>query len=335
MWRRLLDLITATRRPLVVLDFETAGLNGAPPVEYAVALWTPWAPPEMDAVSVQARASAPEGLTYAATGRLNPGCPIDAEAQAVHGISADDVKNATPYRDIGVSSVFRSLATGDTSVAEWPCVWVGHNLAESDLPWAQSWGYIPRDGDAPLVIDTMRMARRLGREHPFPLAPDAVDWPHCPAVGHGLGPYRDSLVGTHTALFGNPPAESHGALADVLSSARVLASMLELWQPAWPGPTTGENPHKALDALLGALNKPPPGVLSWDGWVKRNRDTGVLMWSGGKKHKGKPITCDRSYAQWVASLPAQPTGINGEVWCSDETRVALGLKRSDVLPLAV
>jgi DNA polymerase III epsilon subunit-like protein len=334
MWKRLLDLCAATRRPLVVKDYETAGLNGAPPVEYAVALWTPWAPQEMDRVSVEAREQAPPGLTYAAAGRLNPGCPIDAEAQAVHGISWADVKKAPDYKDLSVSSVFRSLALGDATAEELPCVWVGHNLAEFDLPWAQQWGYIPRDGAAPLFIDTMRIARRLGKEHPFPLAPDAVAWPHCPAVGHGLAPYRDSLVGTHTALFGEPPAQSHGALADVLSSARVLAAMLELWQQMLPGPTTGEDPHKALVDLLGALNRPPPGVLSWDGWIKCNRDTGAMTWARGK-HKDKHKDCDRSYAAWCASLPPQPTGINGESWTSDETRVALGFKVSANLALAV
>jgi len=35
MWCRVLDLITRTRRPLVFFDFETAGLSGAPPVEFA------------------------------------------------------------------------------------------------------------------------------------------------------------------------------------------------------------------------------------------------------------------------------------------------------------
>ena len=55
MWRRVLDLITRTRRPLVFFDFETAGLSGAPPVEFAALVWAPWCEPEMDALSVRAR----------------------------------------------------------------------------------------------------------------------------------------------------------------------------------------------------------------------------------------------------------------------------------------
>lgn len=326
MWQHLLDLLTATRRPLVFVDFETAGLNGAMPVEFAIAYWTPWADAEMDDVSVEARKHAPPGLTYAASGRLNPGMAIDPEAQAVHGISAEDVAACPMWNDIGISSVFMSLAIGgDASGGEAPCVWAGHNIAEADIPWAQSWGYLPRD-EAPLIIDTMRLTRRLGKDHPFPLAPDAPAiagcnaWPHCPAVGHGIKPYAASLGGIHTALFGDPPSVQHGALADVLASARVLAGILDLWTPLWPRSVVGSDPNEALARLLAVLNEPPSGV-SIDGWIK-TRPGQAPKWNRGKC-EGLAINADPGYARWVADLPSQPTGINGRAWCSAETRAAL------------
>ena len=326
MWQHLLDLLTATRRPLVFVDFETAGLNGAPPVEFAIAYWTPWADAEMDDVSVEARKHAPPGLTYAASGRLNPGGPIDPEAQAVHGISAEDVAGCPMWNDIGISSVFMSLAIGgDASGGEAPCVWAGHNVAEADIPWAQSWGYLPRDA-APLIIDTMRLTRRLGKDHPFPLSPDApalaghAAWPHCPAVGHGIKPYAASLGGIHTALFGDPPDVQHWALADVLASARVLSGILDLWTPLWPRLATTDDPNAALARLLGALNEPPAGV-SIDGWIK-TRPGVSLTWNRGKC-EGQAINADLGYARWVADLPSQPTGINGRAWCSDATRALI------------
>lgn len=366
MWRRLLELLGACRRPLVVLDFETSGLDGAPPVEYAVAMWAPWTNEAYDDVTLAARRHAPLGLSYAATSRLNPGGPIHPGAQRVHGITAEDLRGALPYNDIGLVSVFRSLAAGDPDAdggAEGPAIFVGHNAAESDVPWAQAWGYLPThvggdvgqcppmctdenqdyDPGRPLdVLDTMRMQRRLKDSHPLPLHPDipsmddsmwrgqgwsspGVGAGKCPAVGHGLEPYATSLVGLHTALFGDPPEESHGALADVLSTARCLAAMLELWAPLWPGPVVGEDPHAALDALLACLAAPPPGALSWDGWMQVDRDTGAVAW-GRKARKvgeGAPLTIDRSYAQWVMSLPPAPTGRNGEAWCSDTTRAAI------------
>lgn len=326
-WSRLLSLCTATRRPLVFVDFETAGLNGAPPVEYAVAMWAPWQTPEMDPTSVLARKSCPPGLTYAATGRLNPCGPIDPEAQAVHGISQADVAKCMSYNDLaGVSQVFQALAAGDPEAGDGPAVWCGHNLAEADVPWAQKWGYLPC---SPLdVVDTVRLFRRLLASHPMPLAPDAVTWRHCPAVGHGLVPYNGKMDGLHTALFGDPPAASHAALADACTTARCLAAVLDLWSPLWPSPVQGEDPHVALAALLASLNAPPPGALSWDGWVKVLPD-GRRVW-GGKAKKvgaGKPLTADRDYARWVSSLPSSPTGVDGQAWCSDATREALAAGR--------
>ena len=339
MWRRILDLLHAARRPLVVIDFETSGLNGAPPVEYAVAIWAPWQEAATDEVTERARLYCPPGLTYAATARLNPGGPVHPDAQRVHGITAEDVRGCLPWNDMALSAGLRSLAMGDPDAEggpEGPAIFVGHNAAESDIPWAQVWGYVPRD-PLPAVVDTMRMQRRLTKEHPMPLQPDVVGmsegpwrrfalWAKCPAVGHGLEPYASSLIGLHTVLFGDPPEESHGAMADVMSTARCLHGMLELWAPLWPGSVSGEDPFTATDAMVSALNTPLPRALSWDGWLRIDRDTGAITWSGkaGKiGGEGTALTADRGYAEWVAALPASPTGINGKAWCSDATRQAL------------
>lgn len=333
MWARLLRLLTAARRPLVVKDYETSGLNGAPPVEYAVAIWAPWQANADDGLSTRCRhLAAPPGLTYAATSRLNPGGPIHPDAQRVHGITAEDVRGAMPWNDLGLQAVFRSLAVGDPDAEGGPegsAIFVGHNAAESDVPWSQTWGYLPTD-PAPIVIDTMRMQRRLVRDHPHPLQPDVPNMRCCPAIGHGLEPYNTSLIGLHTALFGDPASESHGAMADVLSTARCFAAMLELWAPLWPGPVVAEDPAAALEALLARLNAPPPGALSWDGWLRVDRDTGAVTW-GGKARKvgeGAPLTADRGYADWVMSLPSAPTGRNGDAWCSDATRAAIVAARA-------
>lgn len=336
MWQRLLTLLAACRRPLVVVDFETSGLDGAPPVEYAVAVWAPWQASSDDPTTLLASRSCPAGLTYAATGRLNPGGPIHPAAQRVHGISEEDVRGALAWNDLGLRAVFRGLAEGDPAAEGGPegaAVWTGHNAAESDVPWSQMWGYLPHD-PVPAVIDTMRLVRRLAKDHPFPIQPDAVRHLKCPAVGHGLEPYAKSLIGLHTALFGDPPEVSHGALADVLSTARCLEVMLELWAPLWPAQVRDEDPDIALAAMLAALDQPPLGALSWDGWLAEDRDTGAITWSGKAKkpNKGAPLTKDRSYAQWVMSLPPTPTGRNGEAWCSDATRSQITAALSGTTP---
>lgn len=323
MWRRLLELLTATRRPLVFFDFETAGLNGAPPVEYAVAYWAPWCPQADDDASCTARRGGPPGLTYATTMRLDPGCNIHPKAQAEHGISADMLKGCKRYNDLEVVGFFQSLAQGDASSGEGPAVWGGHNVAEADVPWAQRWGYLPAGAVA--CVDTQRMFRRLCKSHPFPVAPDAIlPGANVPAVRHGLTPYAGTLAGVHTALTGDPHQGQHGAMADVLASAWVFMALLEMWQPLWPAGVQNEDPHAALDALLAAVNAPPPGMLSWDGWVEVLPD-GRRVWGdkAAKVGAGAPLACDKSYASRVASLPSSPTGENGKAWCSDATRAAL------------
>lgn len=330
-WSRLLSLLAAARRPLVVFDFETAGLGGAPPVEYALAYWAPWAPPEMDATSVAARRVSPPGLTYATTARIDPGCAIDPDAQAVHGISRESLKGCKRYDDLEVVAFFQALARGDATAGEGPAVWCGHNAAEADVPWAQKWGYLPRVLDAfpsrLAVVDTRRVFTRLSKAHDFPLSPDAIlPGARVPCVGTGLSPYAASLKGLHVALTGELPTVAHAALADVQSTAWCLMAFLELWQPVWPAAVQGEDPQVALDAMLTALDAPPPGMLSWDGWV-RVRPDGSHVW-GDKAQKpgpGRLLNVDPPYASWVASLPSSPTGENGKAWCSDTTRAALSV----------
>jgi len=332
MWRRVLDLLTRTRRPLVFLDFETAGLSGAPPVEFAALVWAPWCEPEMDALSVRAREAAPPGLWMATSGRLNPGKKIDPGAMRVHGITDAMVAKSPRYNDLEQQAFWLSLAAGGGD--ELPAIMAGHNIAEADLAWMRAWGYLPAGYEPPLV-DTMRLQRRLAHRDgmPMPPVPDAAglaDGPwrrhagtvvHCPAVSHGLRPYATSLEGLTTALFGDPADNGHGALVDAVTSALCFWAMIDLWGPMFPGSTVGEDPHAALDAFLRVVNAPLPGALHADGWLSRD-PTGGLLWARGK-HKGHRVARDPGYAKWCASLPRLPSGVDGESWCSAETAALL------------
>jgi len=345
MWQQFLDLLAAARRPLVILDFETAGLGGAPPVEFALAYYAPWCDPATDETSRRARALCPPGLTYAASWRLDPGVPIDPEATGIHGIRDEDVRGkARSYKDMEVIGLFMGLATGSPADNEGPAVFAGHNAAEADVPWARRWGYLPGGLD---VVDTMRMQRRLTREHAHPLAVDAFqlkgnEWMRevgrtegrgaacCPILGHGLKPYASNLEGLHTALFGDPHDGGHGALADMCAATRCLAAMLELWSPLYSCACPGRDSADDLARLLAALDAPPPGQLGWDGWLAPKTPTtpagpGRYLWGRkARKHVGKPLTVDPSYARWVCGLPSEPTGVDGEAWCSPSTREIIG-----------
>jgi DNA polymerase III epsilon subunit-like protein len=333
MWRRLLDLLAATRRPLVFVDFETAGLGGAPPVEFAVLVYSPWETPVDDEETRRVAPLVPPGLTYALQMRLDPLRPIDPGATRVHRIRDDDVcGKATAFNDLEIISFFQEYARGscappplhpetmDNSVN--PAVWCGHNAAGADVPWARRWGYLP---DADLdVVDTMRIVRRMQREMPHPLAVDTYTQirlehsfavPQC--VHDGLDAYASSLVGAHVALCGDRPAESHGAMADCVSTARVLCRLLDLWSPMWP-PGRQDLPASAnLSALLAALDAPEPGRVSWDGWLVEDDKAGRAGFSWAKgKFRGQPAHRDA----WVMDLPRRPTGDDAlPYWCSQHT----------------
>lgn len=344
MWQHLLALLAAVRRPLVVLDFETAGLGGAPPVEFAVLVWAPWEPPQEDATTAASRARVPPGLTYAATMRLDPLRPIDPGAMRVHGIRDADVRGvATRWDDMEVRAFFRGYADGDPADAGGPigpAVWCGHNAAASDVPWARRWGYLPDITDADIdIIDTIRVARRLAAEHPHPLCVDGLPLVgevggvlHIPAIEDGLDCYASSLVGVHKAVVGHRPAGSHGALADCEATARVLARLLDLWAPMWTTAATDRRPPaEQLAALLAVLDAPMPREVSWDGWLAdepQEPRQGALRyeavaprytWRRGK-FRGAPAHRD----EWVLSLPRSPTGDDARpAWCSPRTAAIL------------
>lgn len=322
MWRHLLNLLREARRPLVVVDFETAGLGGKPPVEFALLVWSPWEEPQDDEETRRVARLVPPGLTYAVQMRLDPGQTIDPGATAVHKITDADVKDCRRYDDLEVRCFFQQYASGEAGDSgSGPAVWVGHNAAEADVPWAQRWGYMPGvDLD---VVDTMRVVRRMQKAQPFPLTFDVMSDLGAGfqdggsgAVAVGLDAYASSLIGSHVALTGCRPQESHGAMADACSTARVLCRLLDLWSPMWP-PSRSDLPASAnLTSLLAALDATPPGQMSWDGWLEEV--DGGYVWARGK-HKGSPASCDPSYKQWVSERPRRPSGVNGEGWCSQHT----------------
>lgn len=333
MWRVLLDLLASVRRPLVVVDFETAGLGGKPPVEFAVLVWAPWRPAEDDETTRRCRVLVPPGLTYACVQRVDPGMPIDPGATAVHRIRDADVRGVAGvpmWNDLEVVGFFQSLAQGDAAENEGPAVLVGHNAQEADLAWGRWWKYFPQT--EPDAIDTMRMHRRLAKEMPHPLAVDIVEQvggaTGVPCIGWGLDAFASSLAGSHVALTGVRPEEAHGALADSCATARVLARMLDLWSPLWPTRRQDVPASANLSALLAGLDAPPPGQVGWDGWLAPDESkvpgTG-FVWRRGK-HKGRPADCDHGYRQWVLDRPRLPTH-DGEQWCSQHTADILGAAR--------
>lgn len=96
------------KRPIVFFDLETTGTN-----------ITNDRIIEISVVKVM-----PDGSEIVKTRRINPGCPIPAEATAVHHITDEDVKNEPEFRKVA-----RSLADFFTG-----CDIAGFNSNRFDIP---------------------------------------------------------------------------------------------------------------------------------------------------------------------------------------------------------
>lgn len=96
------------KNPLLFFDIESTGLNVA--TDRIV---------EICAVKVM-----PNGDEEVKTRRINPTIPISPEAQAVHGISNEDVKDCPTFREIA------------KSLAKWMegCDFAGYNSIKFDIP---------------------------------------------------------------------------------------------------------------------------------------------------------------------------------------------------------
>lgn len=101
------------KNPLLFFDIESTGLNVATDriVEISIVKVSPGAPGEPNKVEVKTR-------------RVNPTIPISPEAEAVHGISNDDVKDEPKF-----SQIAKSLAQFMKG-----CDIAGYNSMKFDIP---------------------------------------------------------------------------------------------------------------------------------------------------------------------------------------------------------
>ena len=103
----------ALKNPLLFFDIESTGLNVASDriVEISIVKVSPGAPGEPNKVEVKTR-------------RINPTIPITPGAQAVHGISDEDVKDCPTFKQVAKS--LAKLMEG--------CDIAGYNSLKFDIP---------------------------------------------------------------------------------------------------------------------------------------------------------------------------------------------------------
>jgi len=133
----------------------------------------------------------------ARTWRIKPGVPISPGAQAVHGISMDDLADCPTFADVAddIVAVFRDAE-----------VLVGYNLAfDIDMLQAE----MVRIGRPMLELANKKIV------DPFRL------WQQCEPR---------SLQHAHQRFVGNEFAAAHSASADVAATGRVLSGMLRAFK---------------------------------------------------------------------------------------------------------
>lgn len=165
------------KRPIVFFDLETTGTN-----------ITSDRIVEISVVKVM-----PDGTEIVKTRRINPGCPIPAEATAIHHITDDDVKDEPEFRKVA-----RSLADMFTG-----CDIAGFNSNRFDIP----------------LLD--QEFQRAGVDFDFGKA-RFVD---VQTIFHKKEPR--TLVAAYKFYCGKDLTEAHSASADTMATYEVLKAQLE------------------------------------------------------------------------------------------------------------
>ena len=165
------------KRPVVFFDLETTGTN-----------ITNDRIVEISVVKVM-----PDGSEIVKTRRINPGCPIPAEATAIHHITDEDVKDEPEFRKVA-----RSLADLFTG-----CDIAGFNSNRFDIP----------------LLD--QEFQRAGVDFDFGKA-RFID---VQTIFHKKEPR--TLVAAYKFYCGKDLTEAHSASADTMATYEVLKAQLE------------------------------------------------------------------------------------------------------------
>jgi DNA polymerase-3 subunit epsilon len=200
----------------------------------------------------------------ACTWRIRPSIAIHPDAVAVHGITAEALVGCPTFE--AATQEFRPLLEASDVI-------VGYNVA-FDLDMLQAEfvraGTPPLDLTKKLIVDVLRL------------------W-------HHVEPR--TLEAAHKKFCGVSMEGAHQASADVAATARVLASMLEVFgltDKTWVEIAAISDPFAKRASWLG-----PSSHVQWD-------DSGAVVFGFGK-HKGAQVDrVDGGFLRWILSKDFPP-----------------------------
>ena len=238
-------------RPIVFLDLETTGTN----------------PREDRIVSIAAIRMEPDFSSDERHYLINPGCPIPAEATAVHGITDAMVKDQPKFARYA-EGFLEYIGAADLG---------GYNIRRFDLPLLHE--ELGRAGKAidlrgRRVIDGQTI---FFHQHP-----------------------RDLAAAVQTYV-GVELKDAHDALTDTRAARDVLLAQMEGFPPLET--EDGEDVVAAMGALCDEVS--PLRISEMERWFEKNPTTGQLAFRQGK-HSGKLLadvaggdSDTRSYLEWL------------------------------------
>jgi DNA polymerase-3 subunit epsilon len=199
------------------------------------------------------------------TWRFKPSVPINPGAQAVHGISIEDLADAPP---------FAACADEIAQVFAEATVLIGYNLA-FDIEMVQSeyerLERPPLDFSGKTIVDAFRLWQQYEPR---------------------------SLQNAHQRFVGQGFAAAHSASADVAATGRVLSGMLSHFGLAgrdWGAIATACDPDGKLKPQSRASWVGPSRHLQW------NDEGDVIMTFGKHQNVALHLVAknDRDYVRWV------------------------------------
>lgn len=184
---------------------------------------------------------------------INPGCPIPAEATALHRITDSMVADAPSFRE---------AAEGILTRFEDADVVMGYNLLDYDLPLLEAEfarAGFPTTIDRSKVIDLIVFARWHLRDH------------------------RSRKLGDVCAHYGVDLKNAHSAKADAVATHDLLYYMLD----SGVVPTDVE---KALAQQAKMVEEIKKEADAWSYWLYRDRKFPSVIRLGAGKHVGRPLS---------------------------------------------
>ena len=244
----------ALKNPLLFFDIESTGLNVASDriVEISIVKVSPGAPGEPNKVEVKTR-------------RINPTIPIPPEAQAIHGISDDDVKDCPTFRQIA-----KSLAR----------IMEGCDIA----------GYNSLKFDIPLLAEEFARAKNEGVNVEFDFRKrKLIDVQN---IFHKKE--QRTLKAAYKFYCGLNLDNAHSAEADTMATYEVLEAQLDRYAADEEEPLQNDVDYLAKYSCQSRF-------VDFAGRIVLN-DKDVPVFNFGK-HKGKPVVevlkKEPSYYSWM------------------------------------